>query len=82
MGACVSDEQQYSISAFFMRAGGWRIFNNRTAAYTRWKIAGAVELGWLAENDKGVRMWDLKGTSKIISTAAAGRHRFPVTGIG
>ena len=46
------------------------------------KTTGADELDCLAEARMGVRMWDLNGVSKIISTATAGGHRFPVTGIG
>ena len=46
---------------FFVRGGGWRIFNNRTNANKRWKMAGAVELDWLVEIDTcmAVRMRDL-----------------------
>lgn len=48
------------------------------------KIPGevALELDWVAGTDMGVCTWGLNGVSKIISTAIAGGHRFPVTGIG
>ena len=46
------------------------------------KIAGAVELFWLAAMDMGVRVWHFIATSKKVSTAAAQGHQFPVMGIG
>ena len=44
----------------------------------------AVELDCRAENDMGMRMWDLNGASasKIRNTATAELYRPPVTGIG
>lgn len=77
-----SDRQHSRIPAIFKRVGGWRFCNSRRLANKRRKMAGAVELGGLAEIDMGVRMWGLNGVSKIISTATAQGHRFPVTGIG
>ena len=45
-------------------------------------MTGAVELEWLAENDIGVRMWDLIRVSETISTPTAQGRRFPAAGIG
>ena len=72
----VGGDAQYHIPA--IEAGGWDIFSSRPEK----EITEAMELYRLAKNALGVRGQKFVGASKREWIAAAGGHRFPVTGTG